>query len=96
MRGVERLDIRRHTGVSGTLPLSETPVSSDPPGKVELTGARARVHGDGLADDEAIGNELSDGLAGVGVADLGDLVGVEPDLALAAAEHRRREALLGS
>lgn len=71
-------------------------MSADPSGKVELAGARARVHGDGLSDDEAIADELADGLAGVGVADLANLVGVEPDLALAAAEHRRGQALLGS
>lgn len=71
-------------------------MSSDPSGEVQLTGARARVHGDGLSDDEAIGDELADSLAGVGVADLADLVGIEPDLALAAAEHRRGQALLGS
>jgi hypothetical protein len=33
----------------------------------ELTGAGSRVHGDWLANDEAIGNELADGLTGVGV-----------------------------
>lgn len=53
------------------------------------------MHGDGLLDDEAIGNELSDGLTGVGVADLVDLVGIEPDLALAAAQHGGGEPLLG-
>lgn len=65
-------------------------------GEVQLSGAGTRVHGDGLADDEAIGDELADGLAGVGVGDLVDLVGVEPDLALAAAEDIGREALLSS
>ena len=52
------------------------------------------MHGDGLADDEAIGDELADGLAGVGVGDFILLVRVEPDLALAAVPHGRREALL--
>jgi hypothetical protein len=54
------------------------------------------VHGDWLADDEAISNELADGLAGVGVGDLGDLIRVEPDLALSASHNGRREALLGT
>lgn len=54
------------------------------------------MHGDGLADDEAILDELADGLAGVGVGNLADLVGVKPDLALAAADNGRREALLCS
>jgi len=52
------------------------------------------VHGDRLADDEAILDELADGLAGVGVGDFVDFVGVEPDLALSAADDGRREALL--
>lgn len=64
--------------------------------KVELTSAGARVHGDGLADDEAIADELADSLAGVGVGDLVHLIGVEPNLALAAADHGGGEALLGA
>ena len=54
------------------------------------------MHGDGLLDDQAIVDELADGLAGVGVGDLGGLIGVEPDLALAAADHGGGEALLGA
>jgi hypothetical protein len=54
------------------------------------------VHGDGLLDDEAIGDELADGGTAVGVGDLVDLVGVEPDLALAAACDGTRQALLGA
>jgi hypothetical protein len=54
------------------------------------------VHGDWLADDEAISDELADGLTGVGVGDLGDLIRVEPDLALSASHNGRREALLGT
>lgn len=53
------------------------------------------MHGNGLADDEAICNELADGLAGVGVGDLADLIGIEPDLALSAADDGCRQALLG-
>lgn len=49
-----------------------------------------------LADDEAICDELSDGLAGVGVGDFADLIGVKPDLALSAAYDGGRQALLGS
>ena len=52
------------------------------------------MHCDGLADDESIGNELADGLAGVGVGDFVDFIGVEPDLALSAAYNGRRKALL--
>ncbi len=57
--------------------------------------ARARVHGDGLSDDETICNELADGLAGVGIGDLAGLIGIEPDLALSTTDDGRREALLG-
>jgi hypothetical protein len=52
------------------------------------------VHGNGLLDDEAILDKLADGLAGVGIADLGDLVGVQPDLVLAAVQDGRRKTLL--
>lgn len=54
------------------------------------------MHGHGLADDEAIADELADGLAGVGVGDLVHLTRVEPNLALAAAHHGGGEALLGA
>lgn len=64
--------------------------------RVEFTGTGARVHGDGLADDQAIADQLADGLAGVGVGDFAHLIGIEPDLALTAADHGRRKALLGS
>jgi outer membrane receptor protein involved in Fe transport len=89
-------DLLGHTGIGGTLALSVAAVAALSAGKIELAGPRSRVHRHGLADDEAIGNELSDGLAGVGVGDLALLVGVEPDLALAAADDGRGEALLGS
>ena len=85
-----------HTGVLGTLPLTVTPVATDAAGGGQLTGTGTRVHGDGLADDEAIGDELADGLAGVGVGDFVDLVGVKPDLALAAADDRGGQALLST
>lgn len=89
-------DLLGHTGIGGTLALTETTVTTDAAGGVQLTGTRSRVHGDGLADDEAIADELADGLARVGVGDLADLVGVQPDLVLAAANDRRGQALLGS
>lgn len=54
------------------------------------------MHGNRLADDEAIAHKLADGLAGVGVGDLVDLIGIEPDFALATANHGGGEALLGT
>ena len=54
------------------------------------------MHCNRLANDEAIGDEFADGLAGIGVRDFVDLVWVEPDLALAAVGHGRRQALLST
>ena len=54
------------------------------------------MHRNLLANDEAIGDELADGLAGVGVRDLVHFVGVEPDLALATTYHGGGKALLGA
>lgn len=83
-----------HTSVGGTLPLTETTVSANSSGSGQGSSAGTRVHGDGLADDEAIVDELADRLAGVGVRDLVDFVRVEPDLALSATDNGRRKALL--
>lgn len=60
----------------------------------ELAGAVARVHSNGLADDKTILHKATDVLAGVGVGDFVDLIGVEPDLSLSALENCRREAFL--
>lgn len=89
-------DLRGHTSIGSTLALTEASVATIAAGKVELTSTGSRVHGDGLLDDQAILDELADGLAGVGVGDLADLVGVEPDLVLAAANDRGGQALLSS
>lgn len=86
--------IPRHTSIRSTLPLTESTVSADSSGSGQGSSAGTRVHGDGLADDEAIVDELADRLAGVGVGDLVHFVGVEPDLALSAADNGRRKALL--
>ena len=88
-------DLRWHTRISSTLPLTETTVTSNAAGGGQLSGAGTGVHGDWLADDEAISNQLADGLAGVGIGDLVDLVWVEPDLALSCTGDGCRQALLG-
>jgi len=54
------------------------------------------VHGDWLSDNEAIRDELTNGLTGVGVGDFVDLVRVEPDLALTAAGHGGGKAFLSA
>lgn len=71
-------------------------MSPNPPRSRQLPGPSARVHSDGLADDEAIGYKFADGLAGIGVGDLVDFVRVEPDLAFPAADDRGGEPLLGA
>ncbi len=53
------------------------------------------MHGNGLLDDEAICDKLSDSLTGVGVGDLAGLIGIEPDLAFSAAYDRGGQAFLG-
>lgn len=89
-------DLLGHTSVGSTLSLTVATVSALTSGEVQLAGTGSRVHGHGLSDDEAIGDELSDRLARVGVGDFALLIGVEPDLALTAADDRRGEALLSS
>ena len=54
------------------------------------------MHSDGFADDEAIGDEFADSLAGVRIRDLVDFVRVEPDLAFAAVCDGGRQALLSA
>ena len=90
----KRIDKPGHASVGGTFPLTGAAVATDPAGQVQLPGADPRVHRRRLLDDEAIGNQLPDRLSRIGVANLGDFVGVEPDLVLAAAEDRRGQALL--
>ena len=69
-------------------------MSADAAGGIELAGASTGVHGHRLADDQAIADQLADGLPGVGIGDLSHLIGIEPDLPLPAADHGGREALL--
>ena len=94
-RSYLRYHLPWHTSISCTLSLTETTVSANSSCSCELTGAGSRMHGDGLSDDKAICNELSDGLARVGVGDFTGLVGIEPDLALSTADDGGRQALLG-
>ena len=90
------MNVPRHPSVRSTLPLTKPTVSSNTPRSRQLPGASTRVHGDLFADDEAIGDELADRLARVGVGDLVDFVGVEPDFALTAASDRGSEPLLSA
>ena len=71
-------------------------MSSDSSRRSQLPRSCARVHGNGLSDDEAIRNEFSDCLARIGVGDFAHFVRVEPDFTLTTAYHGGSEALLGT
>jgi hypothetical protein len=45
-----------------------------------------RVHSRWFANDKSIGDELADGLTGVGVANLVHFIRIKPDLALPTAD----------
>ena len=71
-------------------------MSPNPTSRSEFSRTCTGVHGDLLANDETIGHELADRLAGIGVGDFVHFVRIEPNLAFAAASDRGREALLGA
>lgn len=75
----EPLDLGRHTGLGGTLSLTETSVSTGTLGGGVLPGTGTRVDDGGLDNDVTILEELPDTGSGVGLANLGSLLGVEPD-----------------
>jgi hypothetical protein len=76
--------LERHTGVGSTLALTETSVSSLGLGGNQALVARLGVNHIGLADDETVLDQLAHVLSTVGVGDLGGLVRIHPNLALAA------------
>lgn len=88
-------DLLGHSSVGGTLSLTETGVSAGSLGLSQSSGSGSRVHGVGLSDNETVGNELSDLLSGVSVSNVGQLLGVEPDLSLSNAEDAGGESLSG-
>ena len=82
------------TSIGGTLPLTGAGVATLPLGLVHAVHTSTRVDVHRLADDVAILDQLTDVLAGVSHGDLIDLIGIQPDFALAAFENRGGEALL--
>ena len=88
------LNLRGHTSIGGTLPLTGTGVTTLALRGKEIASAGAGVDGGGLDNDTAVLNELLDMSAGVGVADLSLLVGVKPDFSLADASDGCGKALL--
>ena len=88
--------IPRHPRITCSLSLSKSSVSPNPSSSSQLPRTCTRVHSNLLANDETIGYELADSLAGVGVGDFVHFIRIEPDLALAAANDGRRKALLSA
>ena len=89
------LNLRRHTRLRGTLSLTGTSVTPLSLCGKEVAGACARVHSGGFDDNAAVLDKFLYVCAGVGIANLGLLAGVEPDFALTDASDGRREAFLG-
>ena len=89
------LNLAGHPGLSSTLPLTGTGMTALALRREEIAGTCARMDGGGLDDNSAVLDELLYVRAGVGVANLGLLAGVEPDFALTDASDGRREAFLG-
>jgi hypothetical protein len=87
-------ELLRHSGILGTFPLSHASVPALPPRLCILPHAGPGVHSNGLLDDEAVLDKLADILPRVGVGDLVDLIGVEPDLVFAALHDRSGQPLL--
>lgn len=83
-----------HTGIHGTLSATIAGVSALGLGLHVSLVARLGVDHVGLADDEVVLNELSHLLTTVGLRNFIGLVGVHPDLSLAALKHGSSESLL--
>ena len=52
-----------------------------------VTDTGTRMNGHGLLDDQTVLDELADVLPGVGIGNLVDLVGIQPDFVFAAFHH---------
>lgn len=85
-----------HTGVSSTLSLTVTHVSTVSLGLRASSGSESRVHFDRLLDDGAVLVQPSDGLTRVSSGQLSGLVGVQPDLSLANTNDAGCKSLLKS
>jgi len=81
-------------GILGTLPLTKTSVPALPARLIVLAHTRPGVDSDRLLDDKTILDELADVLAGVGIGNLVDLVGIQPHLVLATFHDASGKALL--
>jgi len=66
-----------------TFPLAKTSMSALPARLGVLAYPRPGMHGHRFLDDETVLDELANVLPGVGIGDLVDLIGIQPDLVAA-------------
>ena len=90
------LDLGRHTGLSGTLALTGTSVTTFSLRSKEVAGASAGVNSGGLDNDMTVLDQLLDVSTRVGVRDFRLFCWVEPDFAFADAGDGCGEPLLRS
>jgi len=83
-----------HAGVGRTLALTRARVTALTTRQSVLTRASARVNGLRLLDDQAVLDQTTDVLAGVGIGDLGDFIGIHPDLVPATLQDGSGQPLL--
>jgi len=76
-----------HASIGGTLAFTGASVTTLATCLNIQSGARTRVNGDGLANDQTVLDQTSHLMARVGVGNVCVLVGVEPDLVLAALHY---------
>ena len=86
--------VPRHSSILCTLPLTEATVSANTSSCIQFSGSGSGVNSNGLADDQSIADQFSDGLSGIGVGDLVDFVRIKPNFAFAAFQHCGRQTLL--
>lgn len=89
-------DLDRHTSIGSTLSLTSARVTALATCLDVTANAGARVHSDGLANDQTILDQLANMLTGVGVGDLVAFIRIKPDLVATALKHGRSETLLES
>lgn len=85
-----------HTGVLGTLSLTETHVSTVSLGLGHDSGRGSGVSSNGLLHDSTVLVELSDGSTRVGRGQFGGLIRVQPNLSLTNTDNAGSKSLLSS
>ena len=80
-------DLDRHSGIRCSSPLAVAHVTSLSSCFCIFPCPSAGVDSDGFPNDETVLDQASDVLPGIGVRDLGDLIGIQPDLLLATLQN---------